>query len=68
MSDPLYIEVAKLKLDLALLWMNIGDDLPKWLIPFRRFAYRKAARLYTEATTDISEWERIKLEVPDERA
>ena len=66
-DDPMYVAVAKLKLELALLWMNIGEDFKRWN-PLRTFCYRKAARLYTEAMADINEWERFKLEVRNERA
>ena len=58
-SDPFYVEVAHLKLELALLWMNIGEDFKRWN-PIRIYCFRKAARLYTQATVDINEWERFK--------
>ena len=61
MSDPMYVEVAHLKLALADLWVDIGDDLKRWH-PARNYCYRKAARLYNEGLTAINEWDRFKAE------
>ena len=58
-SDPMYVEVAKLKLALADLWRDIGDDF-KWWNPLQMYCHQKAARLYVEAITTINEWETFK--------
>ena len=58
-GDPMYVEVAKLKLALADLWRDIGDDFSRWN-PVRMYCHRKASRLYLEAFTAINEWETMK--------
>ena len=63
-GEPMYVEVAKLKLALGDLWVDVGDELVPILRPFfRSYCYRKALRLYNEGYAAIREWEAIKREV-----
>lgn len=59
-SDPMYVEVAKIKLALGDLYLGAADSLPRWMAWLTNRLYRKAYSLYQEGYKILKDWERTK--------
>lgn len=62
-SDPMYVEVAKIKLALGDLYLGAADSLPRWAGWLNKRLLRKAHALYTEGYEVLRSWEHIKKEI-----
>ena len=62
-SELVYVEIAKIKLALGDLYMDVADDLPGWLSWLAKRLYRKATVHFVEGYEALRDWEQIKRSV-----